>query len=125
MKKTFATFLSLTCAVILGGCGLNAGTPSNTAAPVANTPATQAASMETDTITIHDFAFDPATVTVKKGATVTWTNDDPVPHEIKSETFNSGVLNKGQSYSFTFSDTGTFTYTCAIHPSMSGTVTVQ
>jgi plastocyanin len=77
------------------------------------------------TITISGFAFNPATLTVKKGTTVTWTNNDSVPHQIKSDSFNSDLLSKGQSYSMTFNDAGIFNYSCTIHPSMTGQLIVQ
>jgi plastocyanin len=82
----------------------------------------------TTTVTISDFAFSPADIAVKKGDTVTWTNNDAAAHNV-AETDGrdgpkSGNLNKGESYSFTFNDVGTFKYNCSIHPQMTGTVTV-
>jgi plastocyanin len=76
-------------------------------------------------VNIQNFAFDPATVTIKKGTIVTWTNQDSAPHQIKSATFNSQLLSQGQSFSFTFSNAGSFDYSCSIHPSMTGKVVVQ
>lgn len=76
-------------------------------------------------ISIQNFAFNPAALTVKVGDTVTWTNNDSVLHQIKSDTFNSNQLSKGQSYSFTFQTAGTFDYSCAIHPTMKGQIIVQ
>jgi plastocyanin len=70
---------------------------------------------------------NPATITV--GSTVTWTNNDTLPHTATSDTgvWDSGTLSSGQSFSFTFMTAGTFPYHCMIHgaQSMSGTVTVQ
>jgi plastocyanin len=82
----------------------------------------------TDKVVIQDFAFSPASITVKKGTTVTWTNQDSVAHTV-TETDNqtgpkSGNLAKGQSYTFTFDTAGTFKYDCSIHPNMTGSVTV-
>lgn len=77
------------------------------------------------TINIQNFAFNPGTLTVKKGATVTWTNNDSVPHQIKSDSFNSTKLTNGQNFSFTFTTPGTFNYSCAIHPSMTGKIIVE
>ncbi len=76
-------------------------------------------------ITIKNFAFNPGTLTVKAGTTVVWTNQDSVQHQIKADTFNSQRLNQGDSYQFTFSQKGTYSYSCAIHPSMTGTVIVE
>ena len=76
-------------------------------------------------VSIQNFAFNPSSLPVKKGATVTWTNNDSVPHQIKSTTFNSNLLSNGQTYSFTFNDVGTFDYSCAVHPSMVGKIIVS
>jgi plastocyanin len=76
-------------------------------------------------VTIQNYAFNPATINIKKGGKVTWTNQDSAPHQIKSATFNSSTLNQGESFSFTFDTAGTFDYSCAIHPSMTGKVVVQ
>lgn len=77
------------------------------------------------TISIENFSFNPATLIVKKGTTVTWVNNDQAPHQIKSNAFNSIVLNTGQDFSFIFQDAGTFDYLCSIHPSMVGKIIVQ
>lgn len=76
-------------------------------------------------IDIQNLTFEPATITVKKGSTVTWFNKDSVSHQIKSSFFNSAAFNPGQSVSYTFLTAGTYTYSCAIHPSMTGTIIVQ
>lgn len=78
------------------------------------------------TITIQGVAFAPKTLTVKKGTTVTWKNNDSVPHTVTGDAGgpSSQQLANGQSYSYTFSTIGTFPYHCTIHPSMTATVTV-
>lgn len=77
-------------------------------------------------VTIAGFAFSPSTVTVGKGTTVTWTNNDQAPHTVTgSGGLNSPTLGRGATYSFTFKSTGTFSYICTIHPSMHGTVVVK
>lgn len=77
-------------------------------------------------VTIQNMAFTPNNVTVKVGQTVSWSNQDAVAHTVTSNTsaFESGNLARGKTYSFTFTKTGTFPYYCAIHPSMTGQVTV-
>jgi plastocyanin len=77
-------------------------------------------------VTIQNFAFSPASVTVPVGSTVTWTNQDAAAHQIASDTqaFMGNPLGQGSIYSFTFMTRGTFPYHCVIHPSMHGTVTV-
>lgn len=78
-------------------------------------------------IEIEDFAYVPATITIKAGTTVTWTNKDSVRHTATSDTglFDSGLFGKGESFSYTFTEAGTFTYFCTPHPYMKGTVIVE
>ena len=90
--------------------------------------------VKTNAVEIKDFEYNPVTITVSKGMTVTWTQLDIAPHTvtsvpIKDETnqqkvLNSTLLSKGQTYSYIFNETGTFEYYCAIHPSMKGKVIV-
>lgn len=78
-------------------------------------------------VEIKDFSFGPSNLTIKKGTTVTWTNQGSTMHTVTSDegdTLNSGELNKGDSYVFTFNEAGTFDYHCTPHPQMTGTVTV-
>jgi len=89
------------------------------------TPEASAAS----TVEISNFAFAPATITVKKGTAVTWTNKDSVSHTVtpdeESMAFEgSELLAKDESYQFTFETAGTYTYHCQPHPQMKGTVIV-
>ncbi|MDP3725956.1 MAG: plastocyanin/azurin family copper-binding protein [bacterium] len=76
--------------------------------------------------TIQGFAFSPAVVTVKKGTTVVWTNNDSVGHTVTGGERgpNSRLLGQGETYSFTFDTLGTFSYLCSPHPSMRGSVIV-
>jgi plastocyanin len=76
-------------------------------------------------ISIQNFAFNPAQLTIDVGTTVTWTNNDSVGHQIASNSFNSSLLSKGDTFSQTFKTAGTFPYHCAIHPSMTGTIIVK
>lgn len=75
---------------------------------------------------IQNFAFAPATLAVVAGDTVTWTNADSSPHTITAENgaFDSGALDVGQSFSFTFTAPGTVAYLCDIHREMRGTIVV-
>jgi LPXTG-motif cell wall-anchored protein len=88
-------------------------------------PATAHAANDTS-VTISDFKFAPASITIHVGDTVTWTNDGPSAHTATANngSFNTGVLQKGHSASHTFTTAGTFTYICQIHPFMHGTVVV-
>jgi plastocyanin len=100
-------------------------TPTSTAVTPAVTTPTAPSETTSAAINIENYAFNPATVTIAKGATVTWTNNDSTPHQIKSDKFNSDLLSQGQSFSFTFAEAGTYDYSCSIHPSMTGTIIVQ
>ncbi len=92
---------------------------------------------------IKDLKYEKANIKIKKGTTVTWTNQDAVEHnvmadhsdgdkphdppkasEIKSDVFAGQLLAKGESYSFTFNEAGTDPYHCSPHPYMKGSVTV-
>ncbi len=83
----------------------------------------------TVTVSIVDNAFTPKTITVPVGTTVRWTNNGNLPHTVTStsnpKAFDSGTLNPGDSFEFTFKTAGQFPYRCSIHPSMTGTVIVE
>jgi plastocyanin len=123
----------------LGGCGYQtanqetapaSGNGTTKTAPTTN-PAAPAPSPTTNqaagAVTIQNFAFSPASLIVKKGESVTWTNDDSASHTIVSDSnvFQSGSLEKGQTFSFTFNTAGQFPYHCSIHPSMKAMIIVQ
>jgi len=78
-------------------------------------------------VTIADFSFSPASLTINQGDTVTWVNNGPTPHSATANngSFNTGILKAGQSGSHTFDQAGTFTYYCQPHPFMKGTIVVQ
>jgi len=69
--------------------------------------------------------FVPATMTIKKGATVTWTNQDSATHSVKSDGFSSDNLSYNQSYTHKFSQTGSFQYYDGLHTSAVGTINVK
>jgi plastocyanin len=72
-------------------------------------------------------AYTPNPISVSVGGTVMWMNNDSIAHTSTSDngTWDSGTMAPGASFSRTFPTAGTFTYHCAIHPNMVGTVTVQ
>ena len=88
---------------------------------------TAGAQGKTMPVSIKNFAFNPPNTTVSAGTTVTWVNNDQVPHTATANdgAFDSGTLQPGQSYSFKFDKPGTYAYHCNIHPDMSATVTVS
>lgn len=77
-------------------------------------------------LTMQNFAYQPTNIQVKVGTTVTWTNQDNVPHSVtfKNGMKDSGLLSQGQSFSYTFNTSGTYQYYCTVHPYMVATVTV-
>lgn len=78
-------------------------------------------------VVARSFMFAPASLTVKAGSTVTWTNHDQEPHSVASDSglFRSGALDTDESFSFKFEKPGTYRYICSIHPQMVGTIIVQ
>jgi plastocyanin len=79
-------------------------------------------------VSIDNFTFTPQTVTVKTGTTVTWTNNDDIPHGIawmKNAFTRSKALDTDDSYSLTFTTPGTYAYFCYLHPHMTGTLVVE
>jgi plastocyanin len=77
-------------------------------------------------VTIDNFTFAPAELTVKVGTTVTWSNHDDIPHVIVSAgKFRSKTLDTDDSYSFTFTTAGEYKYFCSLHPHMTGTIKVE
>ena len=91
------------------------------------TPAQQGAPVTGVThMNMQNFAYQMANIQVRVGTTVTWTNQDNVPHSItfKNGMKDSGLLYQGQSFSYTFSTPGTYQYYCTVHPYMVATVTV-
>ncbi len=144
--RALFVLLAFAAMIVLAACGGSTGggstpTPAQTGntpttAPAGNTPtATATSSGPTMAVSITSsgtFAFSPATITIKVGTTVTWTNNTSAPHTVTSDdgtTFDSGTSNpiaaNGGTYSFTFTKAGTFTYHCQIHPFMKATVIVQ
>jgi plastocyanin len=86
---------------------------------------------------LTDTAYQPNPIQVSVGNTVTWTNDDAQPHTVTSGSngqpdnkFNSSpnfspLVNPGQTFSFTFTEAGSYPYFCMLHPNMVGTVSVS
>ena len=111
-----AVALILVASVALVAYGTTAGTPSSAAA---------AGSIQ-NAVTISNFAFTPATITVPVGTKVTWTNQDSTDHTVTSDDglFDSGHIATGATFSFTFTTAGTFPYHCSIHTSMTTKVIV-
>lgn len=82
-----------------------------------------------NTVTISNFSFTPAMLTVTPGTEVNWINKDEEPHTVMSAdggaTFKLPALDDNERFSFTFSKPGTFKYFCSIHSHMTGTIIVK
>ncbi|HKP41268.1 plastocyanin/azurin family copper-binding protein [Mycobacterium sp.] len=96
--------------------------PASASATLSDSPAPQGGTA----VSISDFKFNPATLTVPVSTTVTWTNQDEEPHTIaaKDGSFHSPGMDTHGTYSFTFTTPGSYEYICSIHPFMTGTVVV-
>ena len=109
-------------AILAGAFALTACTKPNLAASSGDNSASGA------TVKIDNFSFGPATITIPAGSTVTWTNNDDVPHVVTSDDgkmFKSKALDTDDHFSFTFAKPGTYNYYCAIHPKMTAKIVVQ
>jgi plastocyanin len=98
-------------------------TAGRNAQPLPQQPSTAPAEVKID-----NFTYSPVTVTVATGTAVKWTNRDDIPHTVVSEdktTFKSKALDTDDSFSYTFTKPGTYTYFCSIHPKMTAKVVVQ
>jgi plastocyanin len=122
-----AVFVILLIVGLLGvACG--GGSATTTAAPTASTSSTPAGSGGTEVkVTMTNISYSPDTVTIKVGDTVTWLNEDAPKHDVVADNgeFKSSLFDKGGTFSFTFTQAGTYPYHCSIHANMKGTVIVQ
>ena len=131
MRRTLIIGVAISASLALAACGSSASPaaapPSAAASPAASAAASQAAAAGGSAITIQNFAFAPASLTVKAGTTVTWTNNDSPTHSVKwaDGAAGSSPLTTGSSYTRTFATPGTYAYVCGIHASMHGTIVVN
>lgn len=76
-------------------------------------------------VSIVDFAFSPSRLAVNAGDSVTWTNNGDAPHTTTSRRWDSGILQPGDTFTFTFNATGRFQYRCSLHREMKGIILVR
>ena len=78
------------------------------------------------TVSIKNMAFNPISLSITTGTTVTWVNNDTTAHTVTANdgSFNSGTITAGSKFTQSFSTTGTFAYHCTLHPEMTGTIVV-
>ncbi len=127
MKKSIVFISTLVILLmILPGCSFSSPSTNSNDAPSSTPSATDTKpGTGTQSISISSFAFSPKELTINKGDTVTWTNEDSVVHNVVGGIFNSKDLTKGQSFSYVFTETGSFDYLCTYHPSMKGKIIVK
>ncbi|MDO3628116.1 cupredoxin family copper-binding protein [Mucilaginibacter sp. BT774] len=119
--KIISLALVIACSLfLLAGCGGKSSNNSMNPTSSGNTPVAAAS------VSIENFAFSPATVHVKIGGTVTWTNKDASPHTATDlgGSFDSGSLNTDQTFKKAFSTAGTYTYHCTIHSMMANATVI-
>jgi plastocyanin len=137
MKRLTLLSVLITSALILSACGFHTGLGSlinggKTSTTTNGTAAKHVKATHTppapDTVSLTKKDFVPGSLTVKVGTTVTWSNASGAEQSVTSDTanlFDSGSLNSGATYTFTFSQAGTFTYHSSTTPAIKGTIVVQ
>ena len=130
-RLVLAATLTAAAALVLAACGSSyGGSPSKSSygAPATVGPGTTgpAAAVATVDLGIMNFKFTPASVSVRAGATVGWTNKDGTAHTVTftQPAVSSGTLNPHNQFTHVFTEPGTFAYHCEIHPFMHGTIVV-
>jgi len=117
--------VSALCAAACGGSS-SSGYSSPPPAPTPTTPPPVTVSIVPGARTMTTNAYSPNPLTVPRGTTVTWVNNDTSTHNAASNNvFNTPFIAPGGRESVTFQNAGTFPYFCTIHPGMVGTLTVQ
>ena len=119
MKKYILGISLMIAVVVIAIAACSKSDSTNTPTPPTTNKPTGA------TVSIKDFAFSPASVTIKAGEAVGWTNADAAPHTVTDNNggFDSGTINANAKYSHAFAIPGTYTYHCTFH-SMMATATV-
>lgn len=110
--------------VLAASCGGGTTATTSGAVTTAGTPSTAGGG---GAVVMKNLAFEPGTVTIKAGESVTWTNLDSANHTVVADNgeFKSGDLADGATFSFKFDTAGTYAYHCGVHPPMTGTVIVR
>lgn len=103
----------------------NNGAPKST--PQSTSSSNQNLNPQLAAVSIKNFAYKPATLHINRGSTVTWTNGDDAVHTVVDDGggFSSADLSREGTFSYTFANSGTYTYHCSKHPSEKGTIVVN
>jgi plastocyanin len=137
-KSTVAVIIVIVLLIAAGVLALGSKSNTDNSTPAGNTNNSNNSSSNSNStnqsaagrVNIANMAFSPSQITVAKGGTVTWTNNDNTTHTVTDDLSNaggpnSGDITPGSTYNFTFNKTGSFQYHCSIHPSMRGTIVVK
>ena len=128
MKKIRLTVAVLAAAALVAACGDDDNSKNNDSGYGGGAATEKAAGAKaTNKVGMKDIKFVPADITVKAGDTVTWTNEESVPHDVKAEKgadFASETFGEGKTFSYKTTAAGTIDYVCTLHPGMEGTITV-
>ncbi|MCX6725537.1 MAG: cupredoxin domain-containing protein [Candidatus Saccharibacteria bacterium] len=125
MNKKVLVIIAAIVVVVLIAVGVLVFLPKKASAPSKTTTSTGAVIVATASVNIKDMAFSPATITVKKGTKITWTNQDSVSHTVSPIVGDPGeTLANGKTKSLIFAQVGKFPYHCNLHPEMIGYVVV-
>jgi plastocyanin len=136
MKKTFVVLCALALGLVAAGCGSSdsgGGSSSSSSSSKQKAPPSGGGGGKTASVSLKNIAFNPTSVTVAKGGTVKWTNDDSVGHDVTKKSgpgpkFSSGPaggMQNGDTFQQKFTTAGTIHYVCTVHPNMKATVTVK
>lgn len=128
-SKRRARLFALALAVTLLGaaCGSSSGSDTADTTTSAATDSSDADQAAGDVVTIDNFEFAPATITVAAGTTVTWTNEDDSRHTVAADddSWTSEPLSTGDTFTHTFDAEGTVSYYCSIHPQMTASIVIE
>ena len=129
MNKKVLVIIAAVVAIVLIAVGVLVFLPKKASAPskttTTTTTSTSAPTVATASVIIKDMAFSPATITVKKGTKITWTNQDSISHTVSPIIGDPGeTLANGKTKSLTFALAGKYPYHCNLHPEMIGYVVV-
>lgn len=142
MKRWFVLLVLVGLLLLTAGCSEEAApeqpvtptpaptvkltTAASTPLPTVATPVPTTLKVSDTTVSIYKYEFDPAKLTIKVGSQVRWVNNDEFPHRVKfaNDQFTAFLLGPSQSSSQQFDRVGVYDYTCAMYPSMHGTITV-
>jgi plastocyanin len=133
MTRFLGTLCSIVaCGLVAAGCGSSNDSSSNSTKTQKAAPAAPKKVGKTAAVSMKNIQFNPKSLSVAKGTTVTWTNDDSMNHDVTKTggpgpqfASGSGNLAQGATYKQTLSTPGTIKYVCTVHPGMTGTINVK